>query len=323
MQGVFPQIRNVVKRPVSMPVVPEVPPDPQPVAAPGAAGIPLTSTPVVSVGNTADAGSHTGTQTESYAAAKRGKVTRLGAFQNVDWTDLREGEERGEYWPPVRFRINEHLFFVNGSTYEGPPVTCMDYYWIVRYVESPEGGIMCGIPAENLVTRENDTDRAHVAAWRKRKVGHPPAADVHVRENVHFLAPVEDRTVKIGQYYLTKLLREAEAADYQFALRMQVCFSVLLVCFMMLSDVNCGVPQGLQNSTLNAVWVCTDPDYVSEQRSSMMDLFMKQYVSRLYGKRGTVIEGSQPSPEEVIKEAINLHEKVSVMWFVLCDIRTY
>lgn len=323
MQGVFPQIRSVVKRPVSMAVVPEVVPDPQPVVDVSTVGTPLTSTPAVSAVITADAGSHTGTQTESYAAAKRGKVTRLGAFQNVDWTDLREGETDGEYWPPVRFRINEHLFFVDARTYEGPPVTSMDYYWIVRYVQSPHGGIMYANPAEKLVVRITPSDTAHMVEWRKRRDSYPPAPDAFVKENVHFLAPERDRTVKIGQYYLTKLLREAEAADYQFALRMQVCFSVLPVCIMMLSDVNCGVPQGLQNSTLNAVWVCTDPDYVSEQRSSMMDLFMKQYVSRLYGKRGVEIEGNNPTAEQVIKEAINLHEKVSVMCFVLCDICTY
>jgi hypothetical protein len=169
----------------------------------------------------------------------------------------------------------------------------------------------------------DDSDKAKVTEWVANRKGYPPYDGANPKENVHFLSPKPGETVKIGQYYLTKLLKDAEAADYQFALRMQVCAGVLPVCLVVAPDILCRHSQGLQNSTLNAVWVCTDPDYVSEQRSSMMDLFMRQYVSRLYGKRGVEIEGNNPTAEQVIKEAINLHEKVGVLWFVLLYTNTY
>lgn len=48
---------------------------------------------------------------------------------------------------------------------------------------------------------------------------------------------------------------------------------------------------------------------MANEKSRMLDLFIKQYVARLYGKRDISLDGS-PTPEQVLREAINLHEKV-------------
>ena len=95
---------------------------------------------------------------------------------------------------------------------------------------------------------------------------------------------------EIGELYLKPRLEAAERLDYEFALRMQ----------------------GLQNTTINAVWVCSESSGAQpEDRAEMMDQFLRSYLSRFLGK---VPQTTQENPEEIIGEAVQMHQQFCAGW---------
>lgn len=172
---------------------------------------------------------HSMTQTDAPAKSIGNNNKKLGTVHNVDWENTLHVDITSPliYEPPVRFRINNCLYFVMDWS-DQDPVDSRDYHWIVRYKKNVKDGKEYGTPAHNPMGMiKNGTDEGHVAEWNKKISSVPPDSSAIVKTNVHFIPPKTGETFEIGQYYLSKRLMEAEALDYDFALRMQVvCVSV-------------------------------------------------------------------------------------------------
>jgi hypothetical protein len=83
-------------------------------------------------------------------------------------------------------------------------------------------------------------------------------------------------------------MERAEQLDYEFALRMQ----------------------GLQNSTINAVWVCSNAGAEPADRSEMMEQFLRHYMTRFLAQAPM----AQDDPEAVIREAVQMHQQYCAGW---------
>jgi len=95
---------------------------------------------------------------------------------------------------------------------------------------------------------------------------------------------------EVGELFLKPRLEAAERLDYEFALRMQ----------------------GLQNTTVNAVWMCSDSSGAQpEDRAEMMDQFLRTYLSRFLNK---VPQTTNEDPEDVIREAVQMHQQFCSGW---------
>ena len=106
----------------------------------------------------------------------------------------------------------------------------------------------------------------------------------------HFLLPDPATQRVVGEIYLKPILESAERLDYDFALRMQ----------------------GLQNTTVNAVWTCSESGGAQpEDRAEMMDQFLRSYLSRFLSK---VPQTFNEEPEDIIQEAVQMHQQFCSGW---------
>ena len=111
----------------------------------------------------------------------------------------------------------------------------------------------------------------------------------YAQQHVHFTLPdPHNPSWIVGSLYLQKRMEKAERLDYEFALRMQ----------------------GLQNSTINAVWVCSNAGAEPSDRSEMMEQFLRNYLSRFL----TQAPMAQDDPETVIREAVQMHQQYCAGW---------
>jgi len=220
-----------------------------------------------------------------------------------------------------RFTLDELLFFIEPKVVRGVRVN-RDGRWIVPYVietrpdEDPAvvaahaaavaaaqaaGLALPPVPTITVGVPEDSTGDGLPEGDRTDPVGNvnfdafldniePRPDQKHAQSYRHFLLPDFQKQRTIGEMFLRPLLEAAERLDYDFALRMQ----------------------GLQNTTINAVWVCSESSGAQpEDRAEMMDQFLRSYLSRFLGK---VPQTTQENPEEIIGEAVQMHQQFCAGW---------
>lgn len=106
---------------------------------------------------------------------------------------------------------------------------------------------------------------------------------------VDFVKANPSKFWEVGLDNVKKILEEAEAADLEFARRME----------------------GLGNVAKGAVWECLDPEYDASDRVSVMEQFMSKYLERFYAKVGT---GNFPDIESISAEAMHKHKTFCKAW---------
>jgi len=219
-----------------------------------------------------------------------------------------------------RFTLDELLFFI------APKKTFaerrnVDGKWIVPYVieqrpdkdpnvvraynaavataratgapEPPEPTVDVGVPedaAGELPERDRLDPTTDANFNAQLDIMEPRPDQKYAQLYRHFLFADPNTQRVIGEMHLKPLLEAAERLDYDFALRMQ----------------------GLQNTTINAVWVCSESSGAQpEDRAEMMDQFLRSYLSRFLGK---VPQTTQEDPEEIIREAVQMHQQFCAGW---------
>ena len=125
-----------------------------------------------------------------------------------------------------------------------------------------------------------DEDPEHSPDWRYTKLY------THVLQKEPNQFDVEVTQLKV-------VLDSAEQADYRFALRMQ----------------------GLQNSTLEAVWPGCDRHNGERDITDVTDAFLKQYMTKFLQRWATDFDGTC-LPVEVIRESIHMHKLFTQQWDV-------
>ena len=111
-----------------------------------------------------------------------------------------------------------------------------------------------------------------------------PYPDVRfAQHHRHFLLPAADDR-HVGELWLRARAEEAERLDYEFALRMQ----------------------GLQNSGINAVWVCSEMGAEPGDRPDMMEQFLKTYLTRFMAQAPMA---DNVDPDVIIREAVQMHQQ--------------
>jgi hypothetical protein len=101
----------------------------------------------------------------------------------------------------------------------------------------------------------------------------------------HFILNDPATHKEVGEMWLRVRAEEAERLDYEFALRMQ----------------------GLQNSGINAVWVCSEMGAEPGDRPNMMEQFLRAYLSRFLSQAPM---SAQENPDVIIREAVQMHQQV-------------
>ena len=105
--------------------------------------------------------------------------------------------------------------------------------------------------------------------------------------------PKEPNQFDVEVTQLKVVLDSAEQADYRFALRMQ----------------------GLQNSTLEAVWPGCDRHNGERDITDVTNAFLKQYMTKFLQRWATDFDGTC-LPVEVIRESIHMHKLFTQQWDV-------
>ena len=101
----------------------------------------------------------------------------------------------------------------------------------------------------------------------------------------------DPKNFEVSTAHLKDVCERAEELDYVFALSMQ----------------------GLRGTNLNAVWMCTDPEYDLTDRASVLSQFVKMYMEKFYGQ----VSVSGPADvEEVVHEALRMYEEFCKGWIV-------
>ena len=99
----------------------------------------------------------------------------------------------------------------------------------------------------------------------------------------------DPNNLEIGTRVLREACEQAEEMDYNFALTMQ----------------------GLKGVSLHAVWNCTDPEYDSTDRSTVMEQFVKAFMEKFYSQ---VSVTGPAEVEDIVHEALHMHEDFCRGW---------
>ena len=218
--------------------------------------------------------------------------------------------------PPLQsFTLDELLFFILPKDDEGENVNQTGRWLVPHVVESvpdpgaapppliPAGGAAPPPAPANMVdlARPEDTLERYTSTklpdedqddWNVVRQIHidPMPNPVYSQMHRHYIPPDPQTQRTVGALYLKPLLERAERLDYEFALRMQ----------------------GLQNTGINAVWVCTENGGAQpDDRAEMMDQFLRTYLSRFLSK---VPQTSNEDPEDTIREAVQMHQQFCSGW---------
>jgi hypothetical protein len=200
------------------------------------------------------------------------------------------------YYPPMqRFQTDDgKILFINPKSRMGVARSLVGH-WLVRYTieegDTSIGGIdyKLGRPEDaNQELQQSEVDDLDPAEEDSLLGMKPPPNKNYTQRYRHYMLQ-QDEHYEIGELYLKASLEKAEKADYQFAMRMQ----------------------GLQNTTLNAVWSCQDAGGESSDRSQMMEQFLRKYLSKF-------LDGAPQNDKSdidlLIQEAIQMHQEFSARW---------
>ena len=131
-----------------------------------------------------------------------------------------------------------------------------------------------------MLTPHEEEDPEHAPDWR------------YTRLYTHVI-PKEENQYDVEVTQLKVVLDAAERADFKFAMRMQ----------------------GLQNSTLEAVWPGSDRHNGERDVTEITNAFLKQYMTRFLKQWSGEFDGTC-LPIEVIRESIHMHKLFTQQWDV-------
>jgi hypothetical protein len=208
------------------------------------------------------------------------------------------------YPPMQRFKTDDDkTVFIKPKSDAGINETTVGH-WLVRHIieeEDPAAAAAAAfaVPAPPVPKmgrpedakrklQESDRDSLNNAEKASLLLMIPIPNMEYTQRYRHYLLP-QDTHYEIGELYLKKSLEKAEKYDYQFAVRMQ----------------------GLQNTTINAVWSCQDPGGEPSDRAEVMEQFMRKFVSRFMGEAS---QNDASDVEMMINEAVQMHQEFSDRW---------
>jgi hypothetical protein len=199
------------------------------------------------------------------------------------------------YPPMQRFKTDDDkTVFIKPKSDDGLSLSHVGH-WLVRHTVEDEDTDINGINYK--LGRPEDAKRELIAgdldvldAADKANILRmtPPPNKKYAQRYRHYLLP-QDEHFEIGELYLKNSLEKAEKYDYQFAVRMQ----------------------GLQNTTINAVWSCQDPGGEPSDRAEVMEQFMRKFLSRFMGEAS---QNDASDVEMMINEAVQMHQEFSDRW---------
>ena len=79
--------------------------------------------------------------------------------------------------------------------------------------------------------------------------------------------------------------------------------------------------QGLQNSTLAAVWPCMDLSSAPTDREAMTNMFLQEYMQKFVERTDMSDADADKNTEDVIREAIHMHHQVPLPLPCVCKTR--
>lgn len=191
--------------------------------------------------------------------------------------------------PTQRFSLNSNEYFIVEDRDSVVKFPLDDNgFWVVPFVVNPATG--AASPAQSRDTQLPDELKCPFGGRGNFASMNPQPDFDYARPGEHFLG-VKDNFYEIDFDYLKDALDRAEAADYDFALRMQ----------------------GLQNCGINAVWTCADLGFDAYDRSLIMEQFLRGYVGRFLAQVSQK-PGRELNPDHVVQEAIQMHDRFCQAW---------
>ena len=198
--------------------------------------------------------------------------------------------------PKQRFVIDGRLYFIKPHS-EAKPKPHTSGEWMVGYIvdtatrnlKDKDGtDTSCTVAHPETATQPLPLSLVEEIPLETLQTVKPIPDMRYAQQHVHFTLPTDPPSMIVGSLYLQKWMEKAEQMDYEFALRMQ----------------------GLQNSTINAVWVCSNAGAEPADRSEMMEQFLRHYMTRFLAQAPM----AQDDPETVIREAVQMHQQYCAGW---------
>ena len=211
--------------------------------------------------------------------------------------------------PMQRFSLAENVFFIVPRSEAAPAAVPAAGHWISRYVIAdadedvtlllPPGdpAVAAGVAVDRRLARPEgsrvdqelpDSERDGLTDAQLQSVTPYPDPRFALLHRHFFLA--DPSHFQVGELWLRKRAEEAERLDYEFALRMQ----------------------GLQNSGINAVWVCSEMGAEPGDRPDMMEQFLRSYLARFLSQAPM---SALDNPDAIIREAVQMHQQVTDGFF--------
>ena len=213
--------------------------------------------------------------------------------------------------PMQRFSLAESVFFIVPRSEAAPAPVPAAGHWISRYVITdadedvtlllppgdPAVAAAAGAPMNRRLARPEgsrvdqelpDSERDGLTDAQLQSVTPYPDPRFALLHRHFFLA--DPSHFQVGELWLRKRAEEAERLDYEFALRMQ----------------------GLQNSGINAVWVCSEMGAEPGDRPDMMEQFLRSYLARFLSQAPM---SALDNPDAIIREAVQMHQQVTDGFF--------
>ena len=199
------------------------------------------------------------------------------------------------YPPMQRFKIDDDKIVFIKPRSDSTLIRSAVGHWLVRHtiedVDTSISGTSYKLGRPDDAKQElqpNEVDEFQANEKASLLLMTPPPNKKYALRHRHYLLP-QDEHYEIGEFFLKSSLEKAEKLDYQFAVRMQ----------------------GLQNTTINAVWSCQDPGGEPSDRSQMMEQFLRKYLSRFMGEAS---QNDASDVEMMIQEAVQMHQEFSDRW---------
>ena len=189
-----------------------------------------------------------------------------------------------------RFSIDgEGMYFIVPVS-SAPPTLTNSGHWVVRYTIDDDEATIAGTRVKQARPDglSVKVDPQGVLSDSEAMSITPTPKLEYSQQHRHFVLAERDH-YEVGELYLKKLLEGAERRDYEFALRMQ----------------------GLQNSTINAVWSCPDPGAEPSDRAQMMEQFLRNCLSRFLEKAP---QKESRDIDAMVMEAVQMHQQFSMQW---------
>lgn len=183
--------------------------------------------------------------------------------------------------PEQRFELDELTYFIVPRA-DTEPVQSAKGHWLVQYVIDEAGkGRPYPMDKDEKIRHPDVIDPVDAACIQ------PEPDPNFAQQYIHFDF-VNNHFYEVGERFLAPRMQKAEQADHDFALRIQ----------------------GLQNSTINAVWTAEDSGEEPRDRSELMEMFLQKYLTRFLAQAPL----TQDDPDNIVQEAIQMHRQFCKGW---------